>query len=454
MEYLINHFFNDNYMLNICAFSYPQLNLQCILVLIGEEGAGGGEGKELCEEEANTATDNDSRAPPEPQQSASDTEDNCVEPNVSPIDEANNNNNSNNANDNKDAQKIKCDAVIRHDRHHQCLTSSDSALTLRINSKTKTNDETYLISQSRLSESDITSTQKPSSPEPPTVQMETDDVSAPLDFSIKPNKKATPKPTLNGPQSLSVKDIVSDVNTVRNDAPLDLSLGKRLFGLSSPSSAPSKSPVLAKVPRFDSSSPWNYSAPRVLTPPKQSISQTHNDMTHNLWNGKLKNNILSGKMSSPTSSPSSSTSPGRVSSGSHSGRQNPWQTQWINRSSEQTRDVFTCVWCKDSFRSLAEMTDHMKKSPRCGMAGMQHAATSAHNSTAASSGAPPQPTSHTPSTSTSTPKEPISSSVLAKNNVGLPRKLVRGQDVWLGRGAEQTRQILKCKIICHFILFI
>ena len=25
----------------------------------------------------------------------------------------------------------------------------------------------------------------------------------------------------------------------------------------------------------------------------------------------------------------------------------------------------------------------------------------------------------------------------------LPRKLVRGQDVWLGKGQEQTRQILK-----------
>lgn len=38
-----------------------------------------------------------------------------------------------------------------------------------------------------------------------------------------------------------------------------------------------------------------------------------------------------------------------------------------------------------------------------------------------------------------------SSSAFLTNNVGLPRKLVRGQDVWLGRGAEQTRQILKCK---------
>ncbi|KAH9419462.1 Teashirt 3 [Dermatophagoides pteronyssinus] len=56
---------------------------------------------------------------------------------------------------------------------------------------------------------------------------------------------------------------------------------------------------------------------------------------------------------------------------SSSGRQNPWQAQWINRSSEQTRDVFTCVWCKESFKSLAEMTDHMKRSPRCGMAGAE-----------------------------------------------------------------------------------
>lgn len=38
-----------------------------------------------------------------------------------------------------------------------------------------------------------------------------------------------------------------------------------------------------------------------------------------------------------------------------------------------------------------------------------------------------------------------SPSAFISNNVGLPRKLVRGQDVWLGRGAEQTRQILKCK---------
>ena len=99
---------------------------------------------------------------------------------------------------------------------------------------------------------------------------------------------------------------------------------------------------------------------------------------------------------------------------------------------------------------------HMKESPRCGMAGMQHAAAAS-----LSSSQPPQHTStssspspvangsksrHSAAAAAASPhKEPMSNAVLAKNNVTLPRKLVRGQDVWLGRGAEQTRQILKCK---------
>lgn len=174
------------------------------------------------------------------------------------------------------------------------------------------------------------------------------------------------------------------------------------------------------------------------------------------------------------SSKSGTTVPsGNVSSrgggGGHCQRQNPWQTQWINRSSEQTRDVFTCVWCKESFRSLQEMTVHMKESPRCGMAGMQQAAANAASVSTITSPAPSSGHGHAATASslqqtstsisrnggssssvperTPTGKEPMSSAVLAKNNVNLPRKLVRGQDVWLGRGAEQTRQILKCKCV-------
>ncbi|XP_022671555.1 protein teashirt-like [Varroa destructor] len=142
-----------------------------------------------------------------------------------------------------------------------------------------------------------------------------------------------------------------------------------------------------------------------------------------------------------------------------SNRQNPWQSQWISRSGEQTKDVFTCVWCKEQFQSLEHMTVHMKNSPRCGMAGMHAAASTSATpaSTAApASAVPAAKAQHTPQQVQATqhqanaphtphaqqqqpPQQPTT-----KDGVPLPRKLVRGQDVWLGKGAEQTRQILKC----------
>ncbi|XP_076358299.1 protein tiptop-like isoform X2 [Tachypleus tridentatus] len=117
-------------------------------------------------------------------------------------------------------------------------------------------------------------------------------------------------------------------------------------------------------------------------------------------------------------------------------RQNPWQNQWINKSEEQTKDVFTCVWCKQSFKSLAEMTIHMQKSSKCGMAGIQTSVPSTSSNTSISSDDP----SSVPKCSSSN----NGNSLLIKESMALPRKLVRGQDVWLGKGAEQTRQILKC----------
>lgn len=299
----------------------------------------------------------------------------------------------------------------------------------------KSNDDYRALS--RLSESDV----RPRTPA--AERMETDEAASPLDFSVRassqrpaPHKRdAGRRRTPNGP---------SRGDDGAADAPLDLSIGKRQ------SSAHLSKPVSTKVLRLDRTSPWNYaeSPPPPLPSPTAKLSE----MSSMLWNGKLKAGS-GGKLSSP--SPSSGAR--LAASGGHAGRQNPWQTQWINRSSEQTRDVFTCVWCKESFRSLAEMTDHMKRSPRCGMAGMQQAATAAPPTAAAgatlpnhgvgstSTAAAAHPHHQSPSSSSSSSKEPISSSVLAKNNVGLPRKLVRGQDVWLGRGAEQTRQILKCE---------
>jgi hypothetical protein len=49
--------------------------------------------------------------------------------------------------------------------------------------------------------------------------------------------------------------------------------------------------------------------------------------------------------------------------------------------------------------------------------------------------------SSSPSTS---PKPTAPKSLSSSSSSSLPRKLVRGQDVWLGKGQEQTRQILKC----------
>ncbi len=48
--------------------------------------------------------------------------------------------------------------------------------------------------------------------------------------------------------------------------------------------------------------------------------------------------------------------------------------------------------------------------------------------------------------SSSSPASPKATppKLATNSSSSLPRKLVRGQDVWLGKGQEQTRQILKC----------
>ena len=195
----------------------------------------------------------------------------------------------------------------------------------------------------------------------------------------------------------------------------------------------------------------------------------------NFWNLSGTSKIKPYSASSSLHTPNPKAMQLRERSSSGQGRANPWQTQWMNRSSEQNRDVFTCVYCRMTFNSLDEMTQHMKVSPRCGMAGMQQAnAVSAASSSTHSGGSNANTSSTTSSSterslasalptvtsqtaikskmsSTSSASALSSSSSLMlgkekdKSGNQVPRKLVRGQDVWLGRGAEQTRQILKCK---------
>merc|ERR1711994_1161557 len=52
-------------------------------------------------------------------------------------------------------------------------------------------------------------------------------------------------------------------------------------------------------------------------------------------------------------------------------------------------------------------------------------------------------TSPASSTQSTSPKPAPARDVL-KEQLPLPRKLVRGQDVWIGRAEQQTRDILKC----------
>ncbi|XP_065209138.1 protein tiptop isoform X2 [Planococcus citri] len=131
-------------------------------------------------------------------------------------------------------------------------------------------------------------------------------------------------------------------------------------------------------------------------------------------------------------------------SGSSGGRHSAWQSHWLNKGADQAKDVLKCVWCKQSFPSLAAMTAHMQEAKHCGVnvpgvSPLQQSITSISTPSQTST-----TTSSVSSSSVSSNKSSSDLNLLIKETMPLPRKLVRGQDVWLGKGAEQTRQILKC----------
>lgn len=195
-----------------------------------------------------------------------------------------------------------------------------------------------------------------------------------------------------------------------------------------------------------------------------------------LWNGKIKSEGISTKLPAfpmgavPPSQSEGSRALERMSelsrlggdsgldlfrsglSGS-SGRATAWQSHWLSKGQDATKDVLKCVWCKASFNTLAELTTHMKEAKHCGVNLPPPIPPPSSSATSIHTHLPPQytpnktPTSKAPSSSSSIASGSSSSSDLMssiKETMPLPRKLVRGQDVWLGKGAEQTRQILKC----------
>ncbi len=151
-------------------------------------------------------------------------------------------------------------------------------------------------------------------------------------------------------------------------------------------------------------------------------------------------------------SPSSAASP-RLPAGS---RPSAWQSQWLNRGPDSNKDIFRCVWCKESFSSLQSLTTHMKETKHFGGT-IPPSPTLPPTSTSiprppipspqSASARPPSVSSQPPTaTSSSSPTSGSASKQrdILKEQLPMPRKLVRGQDVWLGRGEQQTRDILKC----------
>lgn len=284
--------------------------------------------------------------------------------------------------------------------------------------------------------------------------------SAILDFSTKRPKDDEPVLNLAKPPTPGL---------VEGNSPLDLSFGarKRTHDDSSASS-PSPSPQPHRKSSRQSTdyknvvSPWASPAiashfpyfAAAVAAATQSLSPKSN-AADNLWNGKLKLPEKSPQYASSDSAKAleklnelsklggedlfRSSLIGNNSLAGSAGRHSAWQSHWLNKGAEQAKDVLKCVWCKQSFPSLAAMTTHMKEAKHCGV----NLPSSPHQQQ--TSTPPVQPAVSSPSSSNGpSPSSKQDLNLLIKETMPLPRKLVRGQDVWLGKGAEQTRQILKC----------
>ncbi|CAG9097207.1 unnamed protein product [Plutella xylostella] len=275
-----------------------------------------------------------------------------------------------------------------------------------------------------------------------------------LDFSTKRSESP--------PDDEDGDDAVNLSKTPEN-SPLDLSVGTRKRGPEdSPSPAPSRKS--SRTEYKPSPSPWStpvaphlpYFAAAVAAASLSPKGGVPGD-----WNGKLKHGAPTPSDATKALEKMSelsrlggeelfrsvqSAALGAGLAPNAAARHSAWQSHWLNKGADQTKDVLKCVWCKKSFNSLADLTVHMKEAKHCGV----------NVPVPPGSGAPLPPSLQPPSSSPSTPSHNSTSSsgsskpsqsdlnMLIKENMPIPRKLVRGQDVWLGKGAEQTRQILKC----------
>ncbi|XP_065079079.1 protein tiptop isoform X2 [Ochlerotatus camptorhynchus] len=276
-----------------------------------------------------------------------------------------------------------------------------------------------------------------------------------LDFSKKRSDSGTADE--DGNSDCEDGDAVNLSAKSGDNSPLDLSVSTRKRSGDDSESPPPRKAARSLDYKPSIVSPWSspvgsqlpYFAAAVAA---ASMSPKNN---HTDWNGKHKGvtneaakalekmtemSRLGGDEIYRPSNNNSGSGGGGGGSTAGGGRHSAWQSHWLNKGADSAKDVLKCVWCKQSFPSLAALTTHMKETKHCGVnvppgTGMpqQHMHQQPPNSSA----------SHMSSSASNKPS-PSELNLLIKETMPLPRKLVRGQDVWLGKGAEQTRQILKC----------
>ncbi|XP_032673950.1 protein tiptop isoform X7 [Odontomachus brunneus] len=309
---------------------------------------------------------------------------------------------------------------------------------------------------------------------PPTPSSSTETNNGPLDLSVPSRKRpgpedSPPPPPRKSSRLTSTTSSASHQETVPGITPSS-------FGRP-PVVSPWTSPVVAShFPYFAAAVAAAATSQQQLSPKSTTGVVDH----HQLWNGKMKPPAALEKPYQPSeatkalekmselsklggedlfrsssggsSSATGTSTPATTSSSRHSA----WQSHWLNKGADQAKDVLKCVWCKQSFPTLAAMTAHMKEAKHCGVnMPVPPPAPGLHSQQTTMPSIPPPQQPHQPPTSASnagnnssaTPsskQSPSDLNLLIKETMPLPRKLVRGQDVWLGKGAEQTRQILKC----------
>lgn len=114
-------------------------------------------------------------------------------------------------------------------------------------------------------------------------------------------------------------------------------------------------------------------------------------------------------------------------------------------SEEANVEIFKCVWCQERYSTLADLTAHLKEAKHNTLPGpVQHASSTPPSMMSPPTPSPTQDEFRPPSKPSSPNCKSPKDNAKEHSSINVPRKLVRGQDVWLGKGQEQTRQILKC----------